>query len=183
MHKFSISHRFQPTAYIFHVETPPYSMPPTLCTWSRFLQACHLHNLRGIAAGDTCNFFSLDTRCIFCYFCSQCPIPQLYKYMKGGFQVNIQNLLLQECLTFLVSLSSKRSYIHKIDVLRKLLTKLSQKLWMAKKTSNWVSLRRNNLQQYWNFFFKNWKAASLNEYTPKFERQLYIYIYIYVKQR
>ena len=47
---------FQPATFTLHVDSSPYSMHPTQCTWSRFLLACHLCYLRGIykSISNTC---------------------------------------------------------------------------------------------------------------------------------
>ena len=76
--------------YTLHVDTPPSSMPPSRCTWSRFLLACHSRNLRGISAKNTCVLFTLWSRCISNYFCSQCPTSAAASTYQKSLQVIIE---------------------------------------------------------------------------------------------
>ena len=63
-------------------------------TWSCFFLACHPRNFRGISTGNTCVLFTLVSRGISCYlFFSSVQFSQLYRYVKGGLQINIQHKL------------------------------------------------------------------------------------------
>ena len=61
------------------------NLPPTQCTWSDFLLACHPRNLRGISVENNCILFTLGTGSISCYFRStRVRLPLLHRQMSKG---------------------------------------------------------------------------------------------------